>query len=554
MNSDRTVKLVVVDDDQANRYYKAHVLRQAGFPVLEAETGSQALQMIADERPTLALMDVKLPDISGIEVTKKVKAARPELLVLQTSAAKISEQDKADGLAGGADAYLVEPIEPEVLVATVNALLRLARAERDLRQANRQLEEMLDRRTAELRAEAEKRQAAEAALRHAEKLDALGQLTGGVAHDFNNLLTVILGGIDFVERRRLDPTVDQSRIDRYLANARQAAKDCAKLTRQLLSFARRAPAEVEVLEINDVIVELDDMMRTALGANFPVVHDLGDDVGACSLDRGQLEAAMLNLAVNARDAMPAGGEVRITTKRIQVQTPQDLGHVDIVLGDGVMPQSYVCISVRDSGTGMEPELLNHVFEPFFTTKDVGKGSGLGLSQVYGFVRQAEGFLTVTTAPHKGTTVSIVVPCAGVTQRSAPADDRAEAIARGHETILLVEDNDQVREGSVSMFSDLGYTVLEAEDGHQALGLLKSHPDIALLFTDIVMPNQMSGVELAISAKIARPGIRVLLTSGYAREAQWAESSANEFPILVKPYGQHELAQRVRQVLDTAVVA
>ena len=555
MSALHTSPILVVDDDMANRYFKAHVLRQAGYKVLEAENGAKALAMHAAERPALVICDIKLPDIIGTEVTARIKASSPLTLVLQTSAAMTSKQDRIAGLEGGADNYLVEPIEPPELVATVRAMLRLAKAESELRNINEQLELLIQERTKELsaaldevRSESERRAIAEETLRHAEKLDALGQLTGGVAHDFNNLLTVIMGGLEFVERHYLNPNFDRARMARYISGARHAAKDCARLSRQLLSFARRAPANIEPVEIDAAISGFAEILRQAVGARLTTTYDLRAN-RSCAVDRSQLEAALLNMAVNARDAMQGDGALHISTNTLSAASKIDFEPYTIALGDGAFPQSYLRISVSDSGKGIPADVLNHVFEPFFTTKDVGKGSGLGLSQVYGFVRQAGGYVTVSTAPDKGTEINLYLPCLKTGVGDAPTTNDATALPGGKETILVVEDNERVREVSSSLLDTLGYKTLAVENAHEALALLRENHAIDLLFSDVILPKRMSGVELASQARAMHADLKVLLTSGYARESEWAGASESGFPVILKPYTHSDLARRIRAILD-----
>ncbi|HEX6841544.1 MAG TPA: response regulator [Stellaceae bacterium] len=552
-------KVLVVDDDEANRYYKAHVLAKRGYRVLEAGRGADALRIVEAERPALVLLDVRLPDGSGIEVCGEIKRRQPGTFVLQTSAAFTRGKDRAAGLVGGADSYLVEPIEPDELLATVDSLVRLHRAEQALRVLNDALEQRVAERTRDLveantrlAAESENRVKIEAALHHVQKLDAIGQLTGGVAHDFNNLLTVVLGNLEMVEQELSKAgTLSRQKLSRFSAAARSAAEGCERLTRQLLAFGRRDVLRMEVLSPDEVINRFEALLRRALGEPIKLALALTAGSAFCRVDAGQLEAALLNLAVNARDAMPSGGEARLTTRAVDLASPDEIRAARVHLAAEAKPGKYICLSFSDTGSGMSQDVLQRAFEPFFTTKDVGQGSGLGLSQVYGFIRQSGGILTVETEIDAGTTFSLYLPRVEPRAELSPHGPDSEAAVGGRETILIVEDNALVLDFAVSTVTDLGYQVLLADDARAALDILGGSGPVDLLFTDIVLPNRMNGIELAREARRLRPGLKVLMTSGYSGGAEGAEGTQREFPFLVKPYGHRDLAKRIREVLTEA---
>lgn len=554
----QAVTVLVVDDDEANRYFKAHTLTRNGYRVIEAERGDEALRLVEAEEPALVLLDVRLPDMSGIDVCRRIKTRNSGTLVLQTSAAFTSGQDKVAGLEGGADSYLVEPIEPDELPAIVKSLLRLHRAEQDLRSLNENLELRVTQRTAEL-AEAnrqlvtESRQRAEAeeALRHALKLDALGQLTGGVAHDFNNLLTVVLGNLDLIEQGMgRNPPMAAAQVSRLVAGARRAGEDCARLTRQLLAFARRDPLRLEVCDINSIVARFDHLLKRAVGERITVNLELAPESWRCAIDVSQFEAAILNLAINARDAMEEGGRLDLVVRNISIRDRAQAKSIrNFVLGD-VNPGDYVCVEVKDTGCGIEDEVLAHAFDPFFTTKDIGQGSGLGLSQVYGFVRQCGGYLTVETKMGLGTTIKLHLPRSGDAQTlTHPEEHKWVERERNGRTILVVEDNEGVLNLTVEVVKDLGYQTLIATDAIQALDILRGDALIDLLFTDVVMPHRMNGIDLARKAKLLRPGLKVLLTSGYAAHRREATTSDVEFPMITKPYRRAALAQAIKELLE-----
>ncbi len=545
--------ILVVDDDETNRYFKTHVLSGAGYAVSEAGRGGDALDLVRADPPALVLLDVKLPDMSGIDVCKQMKADTPGVLVLQTSAAFTASDDRTRALSGGADLYLVEPIEPEELVATVGAMFRLREAEKELRQQNEILELKVAERVRELaevnrRLEEESRQraASEEALRHAYKLDALGQVTGGIAHDFNNLLTVISGNLELVERgvRAWDAT-RRDKILRAAGFALRAVRDCGTLTHKILAFARRDALRLTVTNVSAAIQQYGPLLQRAAGEQVKLVLSLPPDLWSCWIDAGQLEAAILNLVVNARDAMPSGGTVEIETANVVIEGAATAARPDR-LAD-LAPGEYVRVTVADTGVGMTPDVVDRAFEPFFTTKDVGKGSGLGLSQVYGFARQAGGSVSVETAPGAGTRIRLYFPrtLEKAVSSSRPGD--VDEAPGGSETILVVEDNELVREFVVQTLRDLGYTVLQAANGRAALEILQSSVPAALLFTDVVMPERMTGVELATEARRLRPDLKVVLTSGFSADAV-GDRPAGGFPYLAKPYSVGELARSLRRAI------
>jgi PAS domain S-box-containing protein len=388
------------------------------------------------------------------------------------------------------------------------------------------------------------RREVEQKLIQAQKMESVGQLTGGLAHDFNNLLGVILGNLQLLR----GSVRGEEKAERRLGAALGAVERAAELTRRLLAFARRQELETRTTDPNLLIEGVTDLLHQAVGETISLELHLAGDVPNIQVDRSQLESAILNLAVNARDAMPEGGRLTIETSRLRLQTGAGLSDGEITPGD------YVVIAVTDTGAGIAPETLRHVFEPFFTTKDVGKGSGLGLSTVYGFVKQSGDHVRLYSEPGEGTTVRIYLPVRepGVLETApVPADDTAE-LPRGSETILVVEDKPAMREIAVLLLSDLGYTVLDAANGAQSLEILGSTPRIDLLFTDIVMPGGMNGTALAKAARQVRPGLPVVFTTGYAEAAVLREGKVSrENNLVTKPYKHMELAQMVRSALDAA---
>jgi signal transduction histidine kinase len=408
--SEAETKILVVDDDDAGRYVKTRILKSKGYAVSETALGMVAIEQAATTQPDLILLDVVLPDIGGIEVCRRIKAEFPGIMVLQTSAAFTRPQDRTSALEGGADSFLVEPIEPDELLAAVNALLRVRRAERELRRVNETLEAQVAERTRELamanvqlEQEVAERRKAELALWHSQKLEAVGQLTGGVAHDFNNLLTVISGNLELVREALTNGRGNTpERLLRLIKSAQSASDRGALVTQQLLAFARRSMLRSETVDLAVLISAFAGFMERALGEAVKLEMRFEPELWRCDIDPVQFEAAILNLAVNARDAMSGVGQLTVEAGNATVEALQDPAQE-------LTPGAYVCVRVTDSGAGMPPEVAARAFEPFFTTKDVGKGSGLGLSQVYGFVKQSGGHVVIDSKPGSGTTVSLYLP-------------------------------------------------------------------------------------------------------------------------------------------------
>ncbi|WP_119419393.1 CHASE domain-containing protein [Desertibaculum subflavum] len=383
--------------------------------------------------------------------------------------------------------------------------------------------------------------AAEQQLRQAQKLDAIGQLTGGVAHDFNNLLTAIIGSAEML----ISSSGTNSRLRELAEGILTAGLRGADLTHRLLAFARKQSLQPQLIDLNQRLPGVVTMLQRMLGEAVTLSFTPGDGLWATRVDPSQVDDAVVNLAINARDAMPSGGDLIIATANAEI----DEGYASIERD--VRPGAYVMLSVTDSGTGMSPEVVARAIEPFFTTKEPGSGTGLGLSMVYGFVKQSGGHLKIYSEPGLGTTVQIYLPRAQTLSDAVPAQPRAlaTAIPRGRESILLVEDNADVRAMAMSQLTDLGYRVLPAEHGPAAIEILKSGEPVDLLFTDSVMPLGMTGRELAEAARGMRPGLRVLFTTGYRGIRREDETAAEKPDVLHKPYRKHELAERVRNALD-----
>ncbi|EZP48715.1 histidine kinase famiy protein [Sphingomonas sp. RIT328] len=390
-----------------------------------------------------------------------------------------------------------------------------------------------------------RRRDAEEGLRQAQKMEAVGQLTGGVAHDFNNLLTVIQGFSD-VLRSQIDGDgeFDRAKASRSINAVMQAAERGATLTQQLLAFSRRQKLQGRVVNLVDLIDELQPLIERTAGGLVKVRIQHQETTCNARIDPTQAELAIINILLNARDAMPDGGTITIEVRNRSIEAG-DKGFGELESGN------YVAVTITDEGTGMSPEVLKRVTEPFFTTKDQGKGTGLGLSMVYGFMKQSGGSLRLYSEEGHGTTVRMLFPCeyGKADPITAPAS-RSLADKRGSETVLVVEDQVDVGDYAETVLSEFGYTVLRAENANEALALLDGAGHIDLLFSDLIMPGGMNGVMLAREIKRRRPKMRVLLTTGYAESSiERVDARGAEFELIQKPYKRSELATKVRQVIE-----
>ncbi|MFM9938116.1 MAG: PAS domain S-box protein [Hyphomicrobiaceae bacterium] len=394
--------------------------------------------------------------------------------------------------------------------------------------------DLTDRKAAELTLRETERQLAQA-----QKMEAVGQLTGGLAHDFNNLLTVITGNLELLDMR-----VEGAEERDLIRRADEAARMGARLTGRLLTFSRRRALQPTVLNLNEVTLGMTELLRRTLGETVSVAPELAPDLWAIRADASEIENAILNLAINARDAMPNGGHIRITTANVV------LNRDDLSQSPGTVPGPFVKLSVSDNGSGMTPEVVARAFEPFFTTKDAGRGTGLGLSTIYGFVRQSGGHAVIHSEVGKGTTVDLFFPrdISGAAPLST-VERPVSTTAPVGETVLVVEDNEQVRQLTVKRLDALGYRILVAEDGASAIIMLERHPDIDLVFSDVVMPGGMSGFDVLRWARQHRPDVKVLLTSGFTPEmAKPDDATGAAVKLLRKPYVQADLARAIREAL------
>jgi signal transduction histidine kinase/CheY-like chemotaxis protein len=443
---------------------------------------------------------------------------------------------------------LERPIQGITLTSAIRSGLRARQRQYQVRdlllareRATQHLEAQVLERTrdlaqtnAELRKEMRVRESAEEALRQAQKMEALGRLTGGVAHDFNNLLMVISAGLQMLARQS-----HSDRREQIVESMRHAIQRGAQLTKQLLAFSRKTNLNPQPTDLARQIGAMRELLERSLRGDIRVRFEAGQDLWPVQVDHGELELVILNLAVNARDAMPNGGSIAIRAQNVPA------------LNENGLQGDFVKLTVEDSGSGMTDEVRRRVFEPFFTTKDIGKGSGLGLAQVYGFARQSGGAVNIESEPGVGTIVSLFLP------RSValpPADQRPEAQSRQAEResstgiVLLVEDDDEVAALVRQMLEELGYTVIRTATGQAALGALADSRQIDVVLSDVMMPGGMNGIELARVIQERRPDLPIVLTSGYPH-ALGSDVSANTIQILPKPYQLNELEARLRSALE-----
>lgn len=425
--------------------------------------------------------------------------------------------------------------QPQAMTGVNYDITESKSAELRLAHMNEELEARVAKRTRELEREMRERQAAQTALAHSQRLDAIGQLAGGVAHDFNNLLAIIGGNLELIAAKLSD-----KRLVAMIEDALSAVDAGADLNRRLLSFAQKRPLHAVRFSVNDRVTFAQALLARTLHENIVLQTELDDTVSLTCADSGEFDSALLNLAINARDAMPKGGTLRIATAN-RVIDPED-ATLDPALEVG----AFVRVSVSDTGTGMTPDVLQQAMTPFFTTKELGKGSGLGLSSVFGFARQSGGFVTIQSAQGTGTTVSIYLPQAREVVETALDVTLEDEIGTGHgEVVLAVEDNKAVLNLTRKRLKALGYTVIEATDASRAIELLETGRKVSLVFSDIRMPGPLSGYDLAAWVAEHRPEVKVLLTTGYS---EFEASDDRSLKVLPKPYSIKALANALRDAL------
>jgi signal transduction histidine kinase len=542
-------RVIVVEDERIVALHLKQQLLKLGYDVVGvAASGEHALRLVSELRPDVVLMDIHIEGpMDGIETAERIPA---DLLVPVIYLTAFSDEVTLARARGTRPyGYLLKPFSPRELHATVQMVLERRRADLASRQNEELLEQMVEARTMELvvanrglMEETTQRIKAEKNLHQVQKMEAVGQLTGGLAHELNNLLTVVMGNLDFI---RGDPNDGVQVISRADA-AQTAAARAVRLIKQLLMFARRQVMHPVTVDLNRLLAEFENLLVPGAGENIELITRLDPDLSPARVDPAQFEAAILNLVMNARDAISGRGQVVISTQNVESGLDFAAENPDGAAG------SYVLVAVSDTGSGIAEDILPRVFDPFFTTKDIGKGTGLGLSQVYGFIQASGGQVKIDTRVEVGTTVRLYLPRS--TDIPVSMEPRiAETLHRTAPSaamVLVVEDDEMVLTLATDILNEFGYRLLTAHDAAEALVVLKSSEPIDILFSDVAMPGGMNGVQLAIEARRLRPGIRVLLTSGYPAALLASEHGleTTTTPLLGKPYRVQDLADSVRNVL------
>jgi signal transduction histidine kinase len=536
MNANEPVNILLVDDQPAKLLSYEVILRDLGEKLIKAASGREALEQILKNDIAVILIDVVMPDLNGFELASMIRD-HPRfhtLSIIFVSAVSVTELDRLKGYQHGAVDYISVPVVPDLLRAKVKVFAELYRKTRQLERLNAELERRVEERTAAL-AEANlkleqrveertrEREAALAQVHEMQKMESLGQLTGGLAHDFNNLLMGIIGSLDYLARQ---PFSD-AKAKHFLTAARDSAERGAALTKRLLAFARRQELRPEAVDVQRLTESMAEMLQRSLGPTIQIDMSFDPDLALISVDPNQLELAILNLALNARDAMPDGGRLRISAQRAGGTSLPSLDHGD-----------YVCLAVTDTGVGMDEATLKRCSEPFFTTKEVGRGTGLGLSTVHGLTVQSGGGMRIVSKPGVGTTVELWLPIAAGIARGERIDlVQAPNGAMPRYRVLVVDDEPLVALLTASMLEDLGHDSQVVPSGHSALNVLRADAHIDAVITDYAMPD-MTGAELAAQIRRLRPGLPVILATGYA---DFPNSNVQDLPRLSKPFGAHELA-------------
>jgi signal transduction histidine kinase len=545
VGAEEKVNILLVDDQPGKLLGYEVILSELGENLIKAESANEALEQLLKNDVAVMLIDVCMPDLDGFELAAMVREHPrfQKTAIIFVSAIQVTDLDLLRGYAAGAVDYVPVPVVPDLLRAKVRVFAELYRKTRQLETLNAELERRVAERTAELaQANADleqrveertrEREAALAQVHEMQKVESLGQLTGGVAHDFNNLLMAVLGNLELV--RKFLP--NDPKIRRLIDGAIQGAERGATLTKRMLAFARRQELKPETVDIPNLVDSMVEMLRRSLGPGIQITTDFETNVPPTRVDPNQLELALLNLALNARDAMPLGGRLTISAHR------ERIGAGDV---PGLRPGEYVCITERDTGEGMDDVTLKRATEPFFTTKGAGRGTGLGLSMVDGLVAQSGGAMRITSQAGAGTTVELWLPVAeAVTvERPRPAAPQLVQESRCCR-VLVVDDDPIVLAGTAAMLEDLGHVATEVESAEQALKLLQSDASIELVITDHAMPG-MTGTELAKRIRRKWPELPVIIATGYAELPGELDPSV---PRLSKPYRQQDLAAVVARLI------
>src|ERR1700728_4372524 len=545
MNEPDRVNILLVDDQQAKLLSHEVVLAEIGENLLKASSAREAFECLLKNEIALILIDVCMPDLDGFELASMIRE-HPRFqntAIIFVSAIMMAHLDQLRGYRLGAVDYVPVPVIPELLRAKVRVFVELYRKTRQLEQ----LEVRIEERTRE-------RELALAQLFEAQKMDTIGRLTGGVAHDFNNLLMAVLGSLSLLEKR----LPDDAQCRRLLQNAVQGAQRGAALTQRLLAFSRRQELRPQAVDFAQLVNGMEELLKRAVGHGITFSSDFPSDLPPLLVDANQLELALLNVALNARDAMADGGSVKITARADRVpaldaangRSGNGLARARVPGADSpsLPPGEYIRITIVDTGVGMDQVTLAKATEPFFTTKGPGKGTGLGLSMVQGLAAQSGGLLRIHSEPNEGTVVELWLPKAGTAAAAhvrAPDSTTAFRPATEPCTVLIVDDDVLVMTGTAAMILDLGHTAIEAHSGAEALEVLGSGLKVDVVLTDHAMPA-MTGLQLAECIHTRFPGLPIILATGYAELP--VDPSTLGIARLAKPCTQHEIAAAIHQAV------
>jgi signal transduction histidine kinase len=545
MSPQQPVNILLVDDQPAKLLSYEVILSELGENLVKAASGREALEILLKQDIALVLIDVCMPDLDGFELARMIRdhPRFQQTAIMFVSAVSVTEFDLMKGYEHGAVDYMPVPIVPDLLRARVRIFIDLHRKTRALEGLNAELERRVEERTAalaEINQQLERRveertrerENAMAQIHEMQKMESLGQLTGGLAHDFNNLLMGILGCLTYLGKKL--PEDEKSK--RFLRAAQESAERGAALTKRLLAFARRQELHPETLDLGELIDGLGEMLRRSVGPTIAIDLDIASGLSLIRVDRNQLELALLNLTLNARDAMPDGGRIVISA------CDADMSATSVAL----QPGQYVQVAVRDDGHGMDEPTLKRCTEPFFTTKDRGKGTGLGLSSVHGMAVQSGGAIHITSAPEQGATVNLWFPVSTEARSvAAAAAVRAELAQTARLSVLVVDDEALVGHVTATMIEDLGHDAFWVPSGTEALEVVRSNRPIDLVITDHAMPG-MTGGALAESIHKLLPAMPIILATGFA---DLPGSYAQNLPRLSKPYGPDDLARALEGIVQ-----
>jgi signal transduction histidine kinase len=567
MGTPDKVNILLVDDSQAKLLSHEVVLAEMGENLLKASSAREAFECLLKNEVALILIDVCMPELDGFELATMIRE-HPRFqntAIIFVSAVMMAHLDQLRGYKLGGVDYVPVPVVPELLRAKVRVFVELYRKTRQLEQFNADLERRVEERTAELRKFNEElelrieertreRELALAQLFEAQKMDTIGRLTGGVAHDFNNLLMAVLGSLSLLEKR----LPDDPQIRRLLQNAIQGADRGKALTQRLLAFSRKQELKPQAVDFTQLVNGMEELLKRAVGHGIAFSSEFPSDLPPLLVDANQLELALLNVALNARDAMPDGGSVKITAQADRVPS---LNSAISRSGNGLAklrapgadspslpPGEYIRITVIDTGVGMDQMTLAKATEPFFTTKGPGKGTGLGLSMVQGLAAQSGGLLRIHSEPNAGTVVELWLPKANTAAAAhvrVPESSTAFRPATAPCTVLIVDDDTLVMTGTAAMILDLGHTAIEAHSGAEALEVLGSGQKVDVVLTDHAMPA-MTGLQLAECIHTRFPGLPIILATGYAELP--VDPATLGIARLAKPCTQHEIAAAIHQAV------